>query len=169
MSNSSDFHIEAGRGVTLRRLNGADLAAFQAYRQDPEVGKYQDWSRMDDAEALGFLNHMAEVDLFQRGRWSQIGIALDGGLIGDMGVLLDADAPEAEVGVTLVAGAQRKGLGEVAVRALFSYLFEDLGLERIIAGADLDNARSIASMERLGMEKTGEAKGDVDYVLHRAN
>jgi RimJ/RimL family protein N-acetyltransferase len=169
VSSSSDFQINAGRGVVLRRLNGADLAAFQAYRRDPEVGKYQDWSRMDDAEALGFLNHMAEVDLFQRGRWSQIGIALNGGLIGDMGVLLDADAPEAEVGVTLAASAQRKGLGEVAVRALFSYLFDDLGLERIIAGADLENARSIALMERLGMEKTGAANGDVDYVLHRAN
>ncbi|MEJ6710512.1 MAG: GNAT family protein [Amylibacter sp.] len=98
----------------------------------------------------------------------QIGIALVGELIGDLGVLLDPDAPEAEVGVTLTAGAQPGGLGEVAVRALFSYLFEQLGLQRIIAGADLANARSIALMERLGREQTGAANGDVDYVLHRA-
>ncbi|MEJ6710513.1 MAG: hypothetical protein QNK92_17285 [Amylibacter sp.] len=69
MSSSSDFHIKAGRGVVLRRLNGADLAAFQGYRRDPEVGKFQDWSRMHDGEVLGFLNHMAAVDLFERWRW----------------------------------------------------------------------------------------------------
>ena len=167
MSNSYDFLVKGARGVVLRRLNAVDLAAFQAYRQDPEVGKYQDWSRMDDAEATGFLGHMAEVALFQRGAWSQIGIDLDGTLIGDMGVLLSDTAPEAEVGVTLAAGAQKRGLGEVAVRAMFAYLF-DLGLERIIAGAHKDNTRSIALMERLGMEFTGAVDGDVDYVLRRS-
>lgn len=167
MSNSSDFYVTGAQGVVLRRLTAADLAAFQGYRQDPEVGKYQDWSRMDDAEAAGFLGHMAEVGLFQKGKWSQIGIDLDGTLIGDIGVLLDAEKPEAEVGVTLAAGAQKRGLGEAAVRAMFAYLF-DLGLERIIAGADKDNARSIALMERLGMEFTAAVGNDVDYVLRRS-
>ncbi len=151
----------------LRRLDPADLSAFQAYRQDPEVGRYQDWSRMDDDEALGFLTHMAQAELFQRGQWSQIGIDLGGVLIGDMGVFLSEQALEAEVGVTLAGAAQRKGLGAAAVEALFAYLFEIQGLERIIAGADKDNSRSIALMERLGMEFTGAVNGDVDYVLHR--
>jgi aminoglycoside 6'-N-acetyltransferase len=144
-----------------------DLAEFQAYRQDPDVGRYQDWSQMDDAETAEFLGHMAEVDLFQPGVWTQIGIDLDGVLIGDMGILLDDAALSAETGITLAARAQGKGLGEMAVRALTPFLFDDLGLERINAGADARNARSIALMERLGMEKTGTADGDVDYVLHR--
>ena len=169
MSNSSEFKVAADKGVVLRRLNTADLAQFQAYRQDPDVGRYQDWSRMDDAQATGFLRDMATAPLFQKGQWSQIGIDLDGVLIGDMGVFLNAELPEAEVGVTLASAAQRKGLGEAAVRALFSYLFEGLGLERIIAGADKDNARSIALMERLGMVFTGTVGDDVDYVLHRPN
>ena len=155
--------------MILRRLNPVDLAAFQAYRQDPEVGKYQDWTRMDDAKAFGFLRHMAEAELFERGQWSQIGIDLDGVLIGDMGVFLSAEASEAEVGVTLAREAQGKGLGAAAVSALFDYLFEAFGLERIIAGADKHNVRSIALMERLGMTFTGAANGDVDYVVKRPN
>jgi aminoglycoside 6'-N-acetyltransferase len=148
-------------------LSPKDLAEFQAYRQDPDVGRYQDWSQMDDAETAGFLEHMAEVDLFLPGVWTQIGIDLDGVLIGDMGILLEGAALSAEIGITLAAGAQGKGLGEAAVRALAPFLFVDLGLERIIAGADARNARSIALMERLGMEQTSSANGDVDYVLHR--
>lgn len=167
MNNSSDFEVLAEKGLVLRRLNAADLVAFQAYRQDPEVGRYQDWARMDDAAALGFLEHMAQADLFKHGQWSQIAIELDGVLIGDLGVFLRADMPEAEVGVTLAAGAQRKGLGEAAVRALFSHLFDTFDLQRIIAGADKENVRSIALMKRLGMQFTGTANGDVDFVLHR--
>lgn len=152
----------------LRRLCAADLAAFQAYRQDPEVGKFQDWERMDDAKAEGFLAHMECAELFSRGQWSQIGIDLDGLLIGDMGIFVSADKPEAEMGVTLARDAQGKGLAEAAVRALIRYLFDDLKVERIIAGADKDNLRSIALMERLGMTFTGAVGDDLDYVLHRS-
>ena len=30
--------------LTLRRLYGADLQAFQSYRSDPVVGAYQSWT-----------------------------------------------------------------------------------------------------------------------------
>lgn len=160
--------IKGTKGVVLRRLSPADLVAFQAYRQDPEVGRFQDWDRMDDEKAAGFLQHMSKAALFVKGQWSQIGIDLDGELIGDMGVFVSADKPEAEIGVTLAQGAQGKGLAEAAVRALIGYLFDDLGLDQIIAGAHKDNARSIALMERLGMSFTAEVGDDVDYVLHRS-
>ena len=134
MSNSSDFRIEAARGVVLRRLAPADLVTFQAYRQDSEVGQYQDWASMDDDLALGFLGHMAEANLFQRGQWSQIGIDLDGALIGDMGVFLSGKADEAEVGVTLARAAQRKGLGEAAVRAMSSFYLRSLDWLGLLQG-----------------------------------
>ena len=95
----------------LRRLCAADLAAFQAYRQDPEVGRFQDWERMDDAKAIGFLAHMESAELFVRGQWSQIGIDLGGVLIGDMGIFVNADKPEAEMGVTLANFKCNAGFG----------------------------------------------------------
>ena len=60
------------------------------------------------------------------------------------------------------AAAKMAGAAQVFLRTL-----DDLKVERIIAGADKDNLRSIALMERLGMTFTGAVGGDVDYVLHR--
>ena len=67
-----------------------DLAAFQAYRLDPELGRYQGWSPMTTAEATNFLFEMAHVPLFSAGGWSQVGIAecSDPRLIGDLAHIL---------------------------------------------------------------------------------
>jgi len=75
-------------GVTLRRLAVADLAAFQAYRRDPELGRYQGWSPMPDAEAAVFLSEMSRAPIFFPGSWSQLGITEppDPSLIGDIGL-----------------------------------------------------------------------------------
>jgi RimJ/RimL family protein N-acetyltransferase len=40
-----------GGNCLLRRLSAEDLLLFQAYRSDPEVGRYQGWEPMDDAVA----------------------------------------------------------------------------------------------------------------------
>ena len=50
-------------GGLLRRLRPSDLAAFQAYRSIPELGRFQGWSPMSEAEAAAFLAETAE-DLY---------------------------------------------------------------------------------------------------------
>jgi hypothetical protein len=50
-----------GDGFVLRRLATADLAAFQAYRTDAALGRYQGWSPMTDAEARAFLEERRGV------------------------------------------------------------------------------------------------------------
>src|SRR5512139_2590967 len=62
-------------GGLLRRLRTSDLAAFQAYRSIPELGRFQGWSPMSEAEALSFLAEMSETRLFTAGDWVQLGIA----------------------------------------------------------------------------------------------
>jgi hypothetical protein len=47
--------------IRLRRFRDSDLAAFQAYRHDPEVGRWQGWTPGPDALALDFLRRMAEL------------------------------------------------------------------------------------------------------------
>ena len=58
----------------LRRLRADDLAAFQAYRHDPEVGRWQGWTPRPDAEALAFLNEMAAAPPFAPGGWTQVAV-----------------------------------------------------------------------------------------------
>ena len=137
----------------LRRLAVADLEAFQAYRHDPELGRYQSWSATSDAEAASWLAEMSRADLLQPGIWSQIGIADAGGrlLIGDIGILLATNGQHAEIGVTLRRPSQGQGLATTAVREAIGLLFEQTTVERVLAITDARNQPSIRLLARLGM------------------
>lgn len=138
--------------MTLRRLRESDLAAFQAYRQDPEVGRWQGWTPQPDEAARAFLNAMATVPLFQPGQWTQLGIAdaLTDQLLGDLGIHLSADGREAELGFSLARTAQGRGLALAAVREGIAWVFAQTSAERIHAQTDARNTACIRLLERLG-------------------
>jgi len=167
-----------GAGVVLRRLRAADLAAFQAYRTDPELGRYQGWSALSDSQALAFLEEMSGVALFRPGEWAQIGIAqpLQATLVGDIGLFLADDARHAEIGFTLARPAQGRGLATAAVREALRLVFECTGVERVLGITDARNRGSVALLERVGMRLQeerhaifrGEACVECVYALARA-
>ncbi len=167
----------AGDRVVLRRLARADLAAFQAYRRDPEVGLYQGWSPMTDADALAFIDEMVAAALFPAGAWVQIGIAERGGgvLIGDIGACVAADGASAEIGFTLARPAQGCGLGGEAVGLALALLFGRTGIARVEAVTDARNAASIRLLERAGFRRAatvdavfrGEPCVEHRYLLDR--
>jgi ribosomal-protein-alanine N-acetyltransferase len=166
-----------GDGIVLRRLSTADLGAFQAYRGDAELGRYQGWSAMPDEAARAFLAEMSEVALFRPGEWAQIGIALPDGaaLIGDIGLHLAEDARHAEIGFTLSRSAQGRGLATAAVREALQLVFECSTAERVLGITDASNFASIALLKRVGMRALetrdaifrGEACVEVVYALSR--
>lgn len=138
--------------MKLRRLDASDLPAFQAYRGDPEVGRWQGWRPRPDAEALAFLNEMAAAPLFRPGQWTQLAIAddLTGQLLGDLGVYVSADGREAEFGFTLARGAQGRGHAGAAVCEAIALVFDQTAVERIHAQTDARNVACIRLLERLG-------------------
>ena len=138
--------------MTLRRLAASDLADFQAYRNDPEVGRWQGWTPKPDEEALAFLNEMAVVPLFTPGQWTQLAIAdvLTGQLVGDLGIHVSDDGREAEFGFSLARAAQGRGIASAAVRAAIAQVFEQTAVERIHAQTDARNTACIRLLERLG-------------------
>lgn len=146
-----------GSGVALRRLSVADLSAFQAYRSDPVLGRYQGWSSSSDAGALAFLAEMSAVPLFRPGKWSQIGIAEDerSPLLGDIGLHLSEDSRHAEIGFTLSRPAQGRGIATAAVREALRLIFEATSVERVLGIADTRNHASIRLLERVGMRRVG--------------
>ena len=145
-----------GTGFTLRRLSPEDLAAFQAYRHDPELGRYQGWSPLSDAQAVAFLTEMNSAPLLNPGSWTQIGIAdpRSQRLLGDVGLFLDADDRYAEIGFTLERPSQGRGLATAAVREVIRLIFESSTAERVFAIADARNAASVRLLERVGMRRT---------------
>lgn len=164
--------------VQLRRLAASDLADFQAYRQDVELGRYQGWQPTPDADALAFLGEMAAAELFAPGLWCQLGIAEAEGarLVGDIGICVDADGTGAEIGFTLARPWQHRGLATAAVRAAVDLVFDFTAVQVVRGITDARNTASARLMQRLGMRCAetrdvvfrGEACTEQVFELHRA-
>jgi RimJ/RimL family protein N-acetyltransferase len=140
--------------LRLRPFRADDLAAFVAYRREPEVARYQSWDTsysMVDAEQ--FLASQRDVELGMPGAWVQLA-AVDrrsGTLCGDCAVRVVTDQPAtAEVGVTLAPAHQGSGLATEALAAVIAEMFEEHGLHRVYAHADDRNVAVHRLLERLG-------------------
>lgn len=138
----------------LRRLRKSDLQHFQRYRNDPIVGRFQGWQPMPSDKALSFLDEMESCHLFQSGTWTQLGISTleTDALIGDMGIYIEEDSIGAQIGFTLSAENQGKGIAYAAVRELLKLLFESTKVETISAISDSRNIKCLALLERLGFD-----------------
>jgi RimJ/RimL family protein N-acetyltransferase/GNAT superfamily N-acetyltransferase len=141
--------------VILRRLSPDDLAAFQAYRHDEAVSRYQGWLPVSDQDARAFLEDMQSAPLFARGAWTQLGIAdrKTDTLIGDIGIGMSADDSRAEIGFSLAANAQRRGLATEAVRAALLMIFAHTSVASIAGISDARNVASIRLLEHLEMRR----------------
>lgn len=139
-------------GGQLRRLRTGDLTAFQAYRSVPELGRFQGWSPLSDAEATAFLAEMSDPPLFVPGHWVQIGIAEPEGdqLVGDIGIFLAADGLTGEIGFTLAPTAQGRGVATAAVRQALQVFFGATGVRQVLGVADSRNTASLRLLERVG-------------------
>lgn len=164
-------------GGRLRRLHPRDLQAFQAYRCIPELGRYQGWSPMSEAEAVSFLAEMSEAALFTPGQWVQLGIAVpeSDALVGDIGLYLSDDGNTGEVGFTLQPSAQGRGTAALAVREALQLLFAGTQVNSVMGITDERNLPSIKLLERLGFRHAetrqvvfrGEPCTERVYVLAR--
>lgn len=139
-------------GGRLRRLHPRDLDAFQAYRALPELGRYQGWSPMPNAEALAFLREMHEVPGFANGQWLQLGIAEPDSdvLVGDIGIYLSEEGADGEIGFTLHPSSQGRGIAGRAVREALQLFFAATRANRILGITDERNVPSIRLLERAG-------------------
>lgn len=142
------------RGGRLRRLHPRDLAAFQAYRSLPDLGRFQGWSPMSDAEALQFINEAHRAPLFAPGQWMQLGIAelSSDTLIGDIGLYLADDGTSGEIGFTLEPSSQGRGVATLAVREALQLFFSATGVTTVLGITDERNLPSIKLLERVGFE-----------------
>lgn len=145
--------------LTLRALTAGDAPILAAYRNDPEVARYQDWdlpvSRRDADE---FVASQAGATGPVPGDWVQIAIDHEGELAGDLAVGLDGGGALAMIGYTLRRDRQRMGIGREAVRALVDALFDRVGVHRVAATLDPLNVASARLLEQLGFRYEGCAK-----------
>lgn len=150
--------LQASR-ILLRRFRADDLPALIAYRSDPEVARYQSWSRLNEASARAFLAELDRSEPGTRGVWFQFAVALKttDQLIGDCALMVRADdTRQAEIGYTFARQFQGQGYATEAVGRLLEYLFHTLNIHRVIAQVDCRNERSVALLERVGFRREGQ-------------
>jgi len=175
----NDFLPRTTARTVLRRLTVDDLPAFQAYRHDAEVGKYQGWSAAADDQARAFLAQMNTAPAFVAGAWFQIGIAdrnrQTALLLGDIGVCVSTDGDSAEIGFSLARSHQGRGIAREALAEVIALLFGVSSVSRIIAVTDSRNAPAIKLLIALGMHRVetkaaifrGEACSEHTFALAR--
>ncbi|MFD6153255.1 GNAT family N-acetyltransferase [Streptomyces sp. NPDC060243] len=128
----------------LRRFRPEDAAVLAAYRSVPGVARYQGWSApVGEEEARLLVREFAAVDPEAPG-WFQYAVEerATGALVGDVGVRLDENGMQADLGFTLAPAAQGRGYATEAVRAVLGDLFERRGLHRVSAVCDARNTAS---------------------------
>ena len=144
--------------LILRRFTDSDLPSLFAYRNDPEVARYQNWSVMDESGLRVFIQNQQSLQPGALGEWFQFAVALKSTdkLIGDCALKVGReDAKQGEIGFTLAREHQGKGLAAEAVASLLNCVFTTLKLHRVVAITDCKNTASIRLLERLGMRREG--------------
>lgn len=144
--------------VLVRGLMPDDVATFTAYRNDPDVARYQQWPLPYTTGMALQLAHDPAVTSLVPGEWVQL--AIDDGtgtLLGDLGVHLDEGGKVATIGYTLAPEHQGRGLASEAVGAVVDRLFEH-GIHRVAATLDPDNVASARLVERLGFRYEGRLR-----------
>ncbi len=155
--------IETSR-LRLRHFRDTDLVLFMAYRNDPEVARYQGWEGTSEPEARAFIQEQKEVQPGMPGQWFQIAVELKetGMLVGDCALKIEEhDERQAEIGYTLSRAYQGRGIASEAVSCVLEYAFVTLGLHRVIAITACENAGSVALLERLDLRREGHFRQNV--------
>ena len=143
--------------LELRHFSCNDLKAFQAYRHDPELSKYQGWEPTSDEQAHAFLSEQSGAALGPEGQWLQIAVTCidTKQLIGDFGLCVsDSRRGIVEMGFTISRPFQRNGYATEAARGILSMLFDTKQIRVVVAVTDTRNAASISLLQRLGFALT---------------
>jgi aminoglycoside 6'-N-acetyltransferase len=147
--------------LILRRFTEADAEVFLAYRNDPDVARYQSWETWSLPEAIAFIEGQKTREPGVHGRWYQIAIALreTHTLIGDCALkIYTPEACQATIGITLARSYQRQGFATEALSCLFDYLFIQKHLHRLVADTDPQNTPAWTLLEHLGMRREGHLR-----------
>jgi RimJ/RimL family protein N-acetyltransferase len=143
--------------LVLRPLTVAELPALAAYRAEAQAARYQSWQETYSlADAQRLLADQPADALRAPGEWLQVAVldAVGGALLGDCALRLAADEPgSVELGVTLAAASQGRGIAAEALSTLVAHVFAQPGVHRVFARLDERNHPSARLFERLGFRR----------------
>ncbi len=142
-----------GERVVLRPLRMDELALMREAQE-----RINPWDPPDAAWARRLTRRIERSGRFVDG-WLDLGIEVEGRLVGDIGARRPPSAlPPGvfEIGISLFAEADRgRGYGRDAVRVLTQYLFDELDADRVQASTEVGNLAMRSVLEQLGYTYEG--------------
>ena len=132
--------------LLLRDIVATDFDAVHAYASDLEVVEFMTWGPNTEQDTRDFLErNAAQASVDPRIDYGLAVVRLeDQRMLGAVGLHMESEgAHQAMLGYCYARDAWRRGYATEAAIALMSFGFDVLGLHRIWAGCDPDNAASI--------------------------
>jgi ribosomal-protein-serine acetyltransferase len=167
------IHWDLGDGLVIRTLTPDDdrglFALVEANRD--RLHPWMPWEprTLGPTETRSFIERAiaSETDYEANGIW------VDGELVGTIGFRVDVPDEKGEIGYWIDRGSEGRGIVTRASRRFLAFGFDELGLHRIELHAAVENRRSRAVAERLGMVEEGihrqserVADGFLDSVVY---
>jgi len=139
--------------LTLRRLSMDDAEFILALLTDPAFLRYiGDKGVRTIADARDYIETGPVASYDQFGFGLYLVVAKKGNTpIGMCGLLKRESLPDADIGFAFLPQHRSKGYALEAARAVLAYGRDKLGLERILAITDPENAGSIRILQQIGL------------------
>jgi ribosomal-protein-alanine N-acetyltransferase len=143
--------------LVLRPLSADEADSLHRISNEPDVRLYLwDNEHISEATIEGLIVHSDHK--FSEEKIGLFGVRVRGreDLLGFCGFVRLGGMEEPELWYELTQKAWGRGLATEAARACVRYAFEEVGMERVIAGADAPNTASLRVIEKLGMKYLGD-------------
>lgn len=151
--------VATGR-LLLREFVAADLDAYRALQLDTRVAKHLPHAPADAAAAdAQFARLFSMQQRVRRESW-ELAATLDGALIG-AGDLTVTEPGMMNLGYAIDRRHWGQGYATELARALARIAFVDLGVPRLYATISVDNRKSVAVAEKLGLRWEATLRGRV--------
>jgi [ribosomal protein S5]-alanine N-acetyltransferase len=153
--------------LLLREFGADDAEALFSVESEPEVARYQSFEPRTLDQSQAFVRGAAEMATRSPRSVYELAVVrrADEQLIGRVG--FEVSGGHGRQGVlwyTLRPDCWGQGYATEAARALVTYGFSELGLHRVQADCDPDNAPSWRLLERLGMRREAH---HLEWVWHK--
>jgi [ribosomal protein S5]-alanine N-acetyltransferase len=149
--------------LILRKLEMSDANEYFEFASDPLVSTETLWERhITVNDTIHYLQKvMQKYESRQALRWGIIN-KLNNKLIGRTGLIsIDSVHEKVEIGYALSSEYWNQGIITEATRKIIQYSFLEVGINRIEARCNFNNAGSYRVLEKLGMTHEGTLRSQL--------
>jgi ribosomal-protein-alanine N-acetyltransferase len=152
----TEFPVLTTQRIVLRQAHASDAADVLVFRGDPAVQRYNGPVFENEDEARDLIREIEDEYDGETGVGWAVTLKEEGRVIGLFGYHnWDRFHRRSEIGYDLARAYWGRGIASEAMRAILTFGFQHMDLNRVEAHTIADNHESVRMLERLGFEREG--------------